>query len=392
MDDYTKRPTTFIDDELDLDLDLFDGDDDVEAAEPSGKTRQKRYKPRRLRSAPNWSRIAVAIGVAAVFLMVLVLAVRALVDHRREQAFRDYFQQVENVAVQSNAQGEELAQLIATPAGTDRAELIQRVEKLAEQADEIVGQTQDIQPPAPMKKSHPWLITTMKYRENGLNSLQQALVTALESKTDEEAALTMAESMWRLVASDVVYADSFRTNAQQALEAGDVTGISVPESQFATADPEIGSAKNMGLVLERLQATALPGAKGADKAPVKGVHGLGLDTATMQPSGKELQTVGTNEVEGSSDLALEVLVHNQGEGQEAQVPVTVELRGANSEPQQFEATIDLIDPGQKLAVEVPIDEQPTFGEPLTMTVKVGEVPGEKITANNSATYQVLFSL
>lgn len=393
------------DDKRDLteddDFDFFDDDFDepvgVTTTKKKKRTAPKRASGMRPRSAPNWSRIAVAIAAALAVILVFGLVFRACADSRRTNSYRTYFEtNVKGIVDDSHRQGQELDGLLNEPTDSDQAQIVARVEKLANDADDLVKQANDVKTPDAFKDTNLWLVTSLEYRRTGLNNLKRALAQALASgdSADEDAAKAAALAVQRLVASDVVYSDSFVYNAQQILKDQGVDGVTVPEgsdTQFVL-DPELASPKNMALVLPRLQSGTPTGTSGK-KTKVTGVHGLGLVSVTAEPEGIQLTGGSTTQLKASDDLAFKVTIENQGEGQEVQVPVTVELKSSEAEPQKYTATLDSIDPDSQESVLVPLSRPtPTFGVTLTATVTIGTVPGEKISSNNSAAYTIQVNL
>lgn len=391
MDDTTRSGSTFIDDELDFDLGFLDADEDAAEADTGRrmlKSRPKdRYKPRRF-STPNWSRIGTALFVAGVALLVVVFAVNAIIDHRRTSQVEDYMRSVDRVAAESDRVGVELSNLLSQPTGADRAQLIGRIDKLAAQSQKLVTDMQEIDAPESLQGTHAWAVTSLEYRKNGLVSLRKAMTGALRTTDRAAAAQSVAAANWRLQASDVIWNDSYVSNARQVLRDEDITGVKVAESHFTT-DPEFGSPKSMALMLGRLTS----GGNGKAKDPKDGlVHGGQLSSVMVSPAGVTLSPDSLNEVASSEDLAFEISYFNQGEGQETQIPVTITLKGETAEPLEIQSTIEKVDPGQTISVKVPLEEMPPFGETLMVTVEIGAVPGEKTTSNNSAQYQVRFSV
>ncbi len=401
MDDTTAgtgSSTTWIDEDLDFDLDLDLGEDEPDHDGASGSRRMRMprrkaggYRPVRMRSTPNWTRIAAAGFIAAVVLALLVLSISAFVGHRRESAWKSYFSNVREVVNQSNTQGDELQVLLTQPTGADRAQLVGRVDRLARRSDQLVAQAKGIESPEELTGAHEWLVTTLVYRRNGLHALEKSMTAALGMKDKKAAAALIADANQRLVASDVIFADSWAASARKILSREQIEGIKVPESEFVK-DPELGSPKAMQLMLDRIATVGSTAAKNGKKVKVKGVQGTSLGSVSVSPAGTVLSATGINEIAGSDDLAFEVVVENGGESQQTRIPVTVTLRGDNTDTQKLTAYIEKVDPGQSASVTIPMDEIPTFGEVLTAKVAVSPVAGEKLTTNNNGTYEVLFKL
>jgi hypothetical protein len=323
---------------------------------------------------------------------------------------------VAELSQKSSDTGAELQGLWQSEAGVDRAQLVQQVDKLAARADNHVKEARKIEPPDGATQSHDWLVTTLQYRANGIANQKAALVKALEQQNDAAAAGAIVDANWRLIASDVVWEDSFVYSlGQQIRKAGIQPAELFAEGgvardmdnmeEFAAAGmfiaptpavhDEFASARSIALALERLRSGKAAGkGKGGKKGnPNDGkLHGTGLASVVALPSGIALTPGVEAEIGGSEDLAVEVSIENQGEGQEVEIPVSVTLTSDSTEPVTFEGVIPVIDPGQTKPVRIALDKTPEFGVLYELVVKVEGVPGEQMVDNNAATYPVRFAL
>lgn len=400
--DGNRHSGSYIDDDLDFDLLLED--DDMDAADGPAHRGATDSTPRvggsggggtggtRLRVTPDWGRIATVGGVAVVVLFVVAFAVNAVLDHRKASSFRDYFAATGEVFEQSDAQGEELTGLLAQPSGADRGQLVARLERMQGRSERLVKDVQAIDAPEQLGRTHEWAITVLTYRANCVDALRRAMTSALSAKDRTAAATGVADANRRCDASDVVHQDSFVGSARTVLSREKITDVRVPESDFVQ-DSEFTSPKAIGLMLERLSTASKTTPTGEVEVPNDGkTRGGELQSVMMVPSGQQLSATALTEVAGSDDLAFEVTFLNQGEVQATQVPVTVELRGDNTEPIELTGVIEQVNPGESGSVRIDMGEVPTFGDVLTVSVTAGPVPGEKNASNNSATFQVLFKL
>jgi hypothetical protein len=101
-----------------------------------------------------------------------------------------------------------------------------------------------------------------------------------------------------------------------------------------------------------------------------------------------------NTVTTSSSLVFEVTIHNGGDSQEVQIPVTLTIARPQQQGGPITKTekVQLIDPGTDQSVTFTDLGQVPFASQTTVSVDVAKVPGETNTSNNSASYQVIFSL
>jgi len=121
------------------------------------------------------------------------------------------------------------------------------------------------------------------------------------------------------------------------------------------------------------------------------VHGNGIVRVRVLPSAQELSADEATKIVATTDLAFEVSVENSGDSQEVQIPVTLTIQ-KSPQPIVRKQTIDLINPGQTKLVVFRDIGQPPFGPQTPVKVEVRPVPNEKSKTNNTAEYQVFFSL
>jgi uncharacterized membrane protein len=126
--------------------------------------------------------------------------------------------------------------------------------------------------------------------------------------------------------------------------------------------------------------------------PATGLHGTGIVSVKVLPSGKELVNGQVNEVPGSAENKWEVTIENGGGFVENGIDITATLKSASGAPQISKATVDSIDPGETKAVPLEVGTPPAFGENATLTIDVDKVPGEERTSNNTGTYTVKFTI
>lgn len=422
MDDSTRGGSTYAGDEVD-EFDLLLADDDDELEPPAGRSgltgRIRAIQPpavdggtaarprrtrgagadagagSRLRIAPDWSRIAAVLFVAAVVLFIVGFAVSSFMGHRKQGAFDTYFGDVRDVMTQSTAQGEELQSILDEPTGGDRAQRVARLEQLAERSHALVVEARKLEVPEAMAPAHEWMVTTLEYRERAIDQLQTSLTTALTAKKSETAAAAVADALARALASDVIWVDSYSTEAKHVLDVEGIEGVSVPQSEYLRNHDIVGP-EAAAQMLDRLKSSQAVDPKTKKVAvPNDGKTRGGELQATqvvVAPSGTALMTDGLTKIQGGDDVEFEVPFTNQGDVQLSGVPVTITIRGDNSDPIELVGEIDTVDPGETATAKVSLDEVPTFGEILTMSIEVGPVPGEKTVENNKATYEVQFSL
>jgi hypothetical protein len=125
-------------------------------------------------------------------------------------------------------------------------------------------------------------------------------------------------------------------------------------------------------------------------AATPGLHGTGLVGVTVQPSGTQLSPTGTTDIHAQKGLSFDVQVQNQGQNDEKNVTVQVRISGAGK-PISVDQQIDSIAQGATATASVPLPSLPPTGRPVTITVTVKGVPGEKKLDNNKQSYQAIFT-
>jgi hypothetical protein len=196
----------------------------------------------------------------------------------------------------------------------------------------------------------------------------------------------LAGQMQALLASDVIYDARTVPFIGERLAEEDLDGLDIADSVFmpdlAWLDP--------ATVAQRIGSQGGGEGGGPQGEPAPGTHGHGLTSVsigdtTLQPGGA------VNRVPAGPTIAFTVVFQNQGENDEADFPVRIQLEGAGGQPLTVEDRVDQTQAGQEATVSVPLGRVPPVGEPLTATVTVEPVPGEEMTENNQQEYTVLFT-
>jgi hypothetical protein len=390
-----------------FEFDFFDDSPTEVTRETQGPPRRRPRLPTRPPTGGTPVLRQAALIVGAIFLVVvLVIWVNSCRADAKTGKYEDYMQAVERIGGQSAEVGEELNNLIFS-SGIQIEDLQNQLVGLRDRQSQSVRAAQGLDVPGPLREQHEEFVEALEFRVSGLNGLATGLsqVTGLEAEgagapADDEAATgdqaatedpaaasadattvgsLLASQANRLVASDVIYADSFATPAGDVMESQDVTGIGVPESRFVT-NQELASPASWKLIVERLTRPPAAG----------GLHGNRIGAVRALPAGEELSRTDENTVQATDRLAFEVLVENSGDSQETQVKVNLTIQ-QSPEPIREEATIDAINPGDTKSVVFRNLDQVSFGPRTILKVTVEPVPGEENTNNNTAEYVVIFT-
>lgn len=371
----------------DIEFDFFDEPETEEA--PARTRRTGRGGPRRpVRPPAGLTPILRLAGLFAFIIaaiVVLVLVIQGCRADAKRDAYSAYMQDVRGIARRSDAIGRDLNRALTT-AGITQAELESQLNALAQRQAQGVARANELDPPGALREQHEHLEEALGFRVSGLRRLGDAFRRTAGPRPPAGAGALLTEQAQRLVASDVIWSDLFRQPAMEILERQEIGGVNVPESQFVT-DPNLATERRMALVLQRIRAAATGGRPA-------GPHGNALVSVRALPEGKVLDpNADQNLVTATAELAFEVTIENSGGSQEVQVPVRLIVQ---QRPRQIvrTQTVDLIDPGQrKTVVFRNLGEAVQFA-PLRIPLRVEVVPvrGETNRGNNSATYQVVFTL
>ncbi len=354
---------------------------------------RRRDRPRPLTAGPTGgggpslaSRRIVALVVGVGLLLLLVLATRGCLESRKERAFKDYVREVTALTRESRQQSEAFFALFAGGDGQGPIELENRVNELRVAADQLVDRAKATDRPDELAVANGYLVDVLEFRRDGLGAIARPLPEAARGK-DSEASRVAAE-MLNFLTSDVLYTQRFVPEAERALaREGYLSDAPIPRQERQVAflpDVEYLSSTFVG---ERLAGA---GDMPSDTEATPGLHGTELLGVTVNPDGTPLVADGSTEVTGGEDLSFAVEIMNGGESTEEKIPITVTVSGG-PEPITVEDTLDTIEPGATDSVTIPLAATPPTGQPVTVEVEVGQVPGEEVADNNSASYQVTFS-
>jgi hypothetical protein len=246
-----------------------------------------------------------------------------------------------------------------------------------------VQRAEDLNPPGPMVGPNTGAVESLRYRANGLRGLQNAFQATVDETDASVAGEQLLAQTQRLLASDIIWTDSFQAPAEAVLQDEQIEGLDVPSSEFVTADDLVNQG-SLAAIWQRIQGASTGGTP-------TGLHGNQISSVKALPSGQLLSTTTETTIKVTDELAFEVGITDSGESQEVRVKVTLTI------PKQPEsivktATIPIIDPGETQTVTFQVGALVPFGEQTTVKVDVDPVPGETNTSNNSYEYQVIFTL
>ena len=381
--------------DTDIDFDFFEDEPPTEES-----SRTERLIPRRTPRGPQQPpraptnltpllRLIGLIAFAILIVVLLVLWVQSCQESSKAKTYKGYMGKVSDVTGSSQQIGKQLSQVLLAQ-GLKEAQVEQRVSGLAHQEQLDVQRAQAITPPGSLRDEHQALIQTLQYRVSGLSGLASALAATANVKDATRASTVLAGQMQRLLASDVIYQDSFKAPSAAELERQGVTGTNdsggplIPDSNFL---------QSSDLVTPTAMATVLSRIRGSASTPTTGgLRGTNLVSVKVQPAGTELSTSTQTTVVVRTNMSIDVTVKDSGDSQEANIPVTLRIIQSGVPTVLKRARISFINPGETKTVSFTNFPAPSFQNPAQIKVEVQPVQGESNTSNNSADYSVIFSV
>ena len=375
-----------------LDFDFFDEEDAPAWEEPEGievqpvpAGRGRRRRGGGLGPPRNPTPLLRLIGLIALAILVVVLLlvwVEGCTTNAKRDRNETYLAEIGAIGNASARLGQQVGTLLTTP-GLSAEDLDAKLGGYVQTAETQTQRAQDLNAPGQMVVPNDGAVESLRYRANGLRGLQGAFKDAANEKDASVVGELLLAQTRRLLASDVIWTDSFQEPAKAVLANEGIEGLDVPSSQFVTTD-DLVTQSSLAAIWQRIQGASTGGTS-------SGLHGSGIAYVKALPSGQLLSTQTETTIKVTSELAFEVGVEDTGESQEVRIKVTLTIP-KQPDPIVKTQTVPIIDPGETKAVTLAVGALVPFGEQTTVKVDVDPVNGETNTANNTAEYPVIFTL
>jgi len=377
--------------DTDIEFDFFEDEPPTQEASRTERVVPRRGPQRPPRGPTNLTPLLRLIGLIAFAILIvvlLVLWVQSCQEASKEKTYKSYMTKVSEVTGSSQQIGRQLSQAMLAQ-GLKEAKVEQRIAGLSRQEQLDVERAREITPPGSLRDEHNALIQALQYRVSGLTGLASALAATTNVKDATRAGTVLAGQMQRLLASDVVYDDSFKDPSAAELKRQGVTGTNenggplVPDSNFLQSSDLVTPAA-MATVVSRIRGGSVTPSQG-------GLRGTNLVSTKVMPNGQELSTSSTNTITVRTNMTFQVTVEDSGDSQEANIPVTLTIQQPSGNIVR-RARIGFINPGEQKTVSFSNFGAVNFAEQSTIKVEVQPVQGETKTDNNSADYPAIFSV
>jgi hypothetical protein len=319
-------------------------------------------------------RRGLALGGGLLLLILIVLGVKGCLDARKNRELSDYARNVTQIVEETDTTSKSFFEKLEEPGGLSVTEFINQVNTDRSAMDSYASRVDGLGAPGDMSHAQNALELTYELRASAMNEIAEKMSTALGDVGAEQATRNVAMQMRKLLGADALYAAVVRPEINGVLAANGIEGSDVPKSTFL--------ADETRWLDESEVSAALGSVSGSSGGSLNGVHGLGLISTSV--NGSELTAESTTSVVSEGTPEVEVEVANQGESTENGINVSVSVSGGTT----LSGTIDSIGAGESETVAIPLTPAPS-GE-VTLEVKVDTVPGEKVSSNNEASYNVAF--
>jgi hypothetical protein len=379
-----------------LDFDFFDEEERPSWEEPpdwsAGPPRDRGPRDRgpggrrpRLRAPSNLTPLLRLVGLIALAILVVVLLavwVEGCTSERKAERYTDYVAEIGAVGNASARLGRQLANQL-TAVGLTRENLDQRLGGIVQTAETQVAAAQALDPPGPLLRAQEGAVEALQYRANGLRGLRTVFQETSADTEASEAGEALSVPVQRLLASDVIWQDSFVADATAVLQEEGIEGVQIPPSDFVATE-ELTTTGALARIWQRIEDASTGGTP-------TGLHGTGISYVRALPSGTTLSSTTETTIRVTDALTFEVGIEDTGDSQEVRIRVTLTIP-KQPEPIVRRATIPIIDPGEVKAVRFRVGGTVPFGEQVAVQVDVDPVPGETNTTNNTAEFPVIFTL
>ena len=374
-----------------LDFDFFDEDEASTWQEPEGYESQppaergRRGRGSGFRPPRNLTPLLRLIGLIALAILIVVLLVvwvEGCTEEAKLDRNRTYLADIGAIGSASARLGQQVSTTLTTP-GLNQEDLDAKLGGYVQTAENQTQQAENLNAPGAMEVPNAGAVEALRYRANGLRGLQAAFKETADETDASVAGQALLDQTRRLLASDVIWTDSFQEPAKVVLDDEGIEGLTVPSSEFVTTD-DLVRQSSLAAIWQRIQGAATGGT-------TTGLHGSGIAYVKALPSGQLLSTTTETTIKVTDELKFEVGIEDTGESQEVRIKVTLTI------PKQPDsivktAVIPIIDQGETKAVTFTVGALVPFGEQTSVKVDVDPVPGETNTTNNTAEYPVIFTL
>jgi hypothetical protein len=353
------------------------------------------------------------LALVAVAIIVVLVAgywyVQRCQRSEEVSAYKSYVRDANAVSAQANRVAQKL-QATWLKQGQTPAQLQTDLNEIAKNQQAVVNAAAGLSSPGSMKELQRRYLEAQQLRLNGITGVARQLPATLKATNgniDTAKAAALALLWLRIASGDVVYSDSFKGPAVKLLDDKNISGVALDDSQFV--GPTLLSFNDPTKMQARLE-TIVQGAGGTQTAACQAnpnsaacknsppppsnctggtcIHGTSIEAVTINGTTLNRDSVTDVPTDPNNQNQIVVTIKNGGDFQETQVEASAFI---DSQQVGDKAIIPVFDAGTTASVTFKFD--PLFNKTKqSVKIVVKPVQGESNTANNSATYQVIFKL
>ena len=161
-------------------------------------------------------RRAIAVGGGLLVLLLLFFGIRGCQASQKEQGFKDYVRDAEELVAESDQQSTALFDLLENP-GNSEVDFTSNINGSKVQAEQLVDRAKSLDVPDQLKGAHNRLEDTLEFRRDGLDGIASVAATGTDTgdgatgTADEETDpdKLIAAQMQSFLTSDVIYSQRF---------------------------------------------------------------------------------------------------------------------------------------------------------------------------------------
>ena len=319
------------------------------------------------------------VGIVVILLILIVLGVKGCLNARKQRGFENYASDLNSIVAQTQQLSKDFFGHLQDPGSLSPLSFEAQIDSYAGTAEGLKTRVESLDTPGALKGAQGQLNQAYELRADGMSGIAKETKTALGTQGRQDAINAIADYMRYFLASDVLYGlAQAKINTQLQSESIDAQA---PDSKFLP-DP-------VGDWLDPLKISADLAQVSGAKAATSGTHGLGLLQTTIKPGNEVLDPSTPATISGSGPPEVDVQVQNQGDQEETDVAVSMQITGG-TQTVSGDGTIPRIAPGAIQTASIPIQPAPESGSQLTLEVTVQPVPGEQVESNNRSTYHLTF--
>lgn len=319
-----------------------------------------------------------ALGVAALVLIGLIFLIKGCRDAAREQSFKDYVRNADQMIQQSNQESRALFALLSNSGGKTPVELQTAANGYRTDAAGLLLRAKATGHPDELSPAQAYLAEVLEFRRDGIGSVADQLPSALAGGSQPQATARIAAAMQDFLASDVIFRQRLVPNLESALgKAGLLASVTMPQGRFL---PDLGWIDGATVASRIATLTGGSSSGGTERR-------VSIGSVTVSPGGQTLASSGTTQVSASQNLSFQVTLTNEGGYTQHDLVVRLQVGGVSTPVEQ---KVPSIDPGSQQTATIPLAATPPSG-PTTVTVQLVPATGVKDTGTAKASFPVTFS-